>query len=456
VKKVTLDLGRFRFSLNIPDQTDIYSMGTAPPLQNPEEAIRRALAKPIDSPSLKTLITQKLRVKPGAQAVVVISDHTRPVPYSGESGLLFPLINEMIQAGLTPSQILLLVATGTHRAMTEQELRRMLDPRLFSLGLRISSHDSRSKKDMVSVGQTTWGGDIFINRHYIECDIKILTGLVESHFMAGASGGRKSICPGLMAEASTHVLHSGPVLASPKARDLILEENPVHEEASKVAKMAGCDMIFNVTLDSNFRLTGVFAGSMEKAFLAAFDKLKSYAAVPVTKKYDLVLSHTGYVGVNHYQAAKGALTCAPLVQEGGMCLLAAHHTDPDPVGGLNYKKMMRLLAHKGWEKFLKMINDPDWDFVPEQWEAQMWTRLFQKIPPEHLIYCTLDIPEDSFSWLPGLDARTLAPGSASLQKLVENAFYWALHRLHNLWGRVPRAAILIDGPYGIPVVEGDE
>ncbi len=274
--------------------------------------------------------------------------------------------------------------------------------------------------------------------------------------MAGASGGRKSICPGLIAEASTHILHSGPVLASPRARDLILEGNPVHEEASKVARMAGCDMILNVTLDSNFRLTGVFAGEMDKAFLAAFDKLKSYAAIPVTKKYDIVLSHTGYVGVNHYQAAKGALTCAPLAKEGGMCLLAAHHTDPDPVGSLNYKKMMRLLAHEGRKKFLNMIIDPAWDFVPEQWEAQMWTRLFQITPPEHLIYCTLDIPRHSFSWLPGLDARTIAPGSTSLQKLVENAFYWAHDRLHALLGRVPRAAILIDGPYGIPLVEGDE
>jgi nickel-dependent lactate racemase len=451
VKNVILDLGRLRLPLKVPGQTDVLSMNIAPPLPHPEKTIRRSLADPIDSPPLKTLIFEKLRVKPEAQAVVVISDHTRPVPYSGESGILFPVVDEMIKAGLDASRILLLVATGTHRAMDAKELRGMLDPRLFSLGLRIINHDSRSQKDMVSVGQTDWGGDIFINRYYVESDIKILTGLVESHFMAGVSGGRKSICPGLMAEPSTHILHSGPVLASPHARDLILDRNPVHEEASKVARMAGCDMILNVTLDSDFRLTGIFAGDMEQAFRAAYEKLMSYAAIPVAKKYDIVLSHTGYVGVNHYQAAKGALTCVPVVKEGGICLLAAHHTDPDPVGGPNYKKMMRFLNKVGRDKFLASILDPGWDFVPEQWEAQMWTRLFHKIPPEHLVYCTLDIPEESFSWLPGLDARSIAPRSPTLQELVETVFAWARTKLQPRLGRVPRAAVLLDGPYGIPL-----
>jgi len=456
MKDVVLDLGRLCLSLKVPDQTDILTMGKTPYLSHPEEVIRRSLAEPIDSPPLKTLISRKLQAKPNSQAVVVISDLTRPVPYSGESGILFPLIDEMIKAGLASSQILLLVATGTHRAMKQKELRKMLDPRLFSLGLRILNHDSRNPKDLASVGQTAWGGDIFINRHYVESDIKILTGLVESHFMAGASGGRKSICPGLMAETSTHILHSGPVLAFPRARDLILDGNPVHEEASRVAEMAGCDMILNVTLDSSFRLTGVYAGDMKKAFLAAYDKLKSYAAISFTRKYDLVLSHTGYVGVNHYQAAKGALACAPLVKQGGICLLAAHHTDPDPVGGPNYKKMIRLLAKKGEDQFLKSILGSDWSFVPEQWEAQMWTRLLQKIPPEHLVYCTLDIPQNSFSWLPGLDARSIAPRSVTLQNLVEKAFSWAHDRLHTLLGREPRAVILPDGPYGIPLAQVEE
>jgi nickel-dependent lactate racemase len=451
MKKVLLDLGRVQFPLKIPDHADILPMGKATPLSLPEEKIRHALKNPQNTPPLKVIVSKKLGQNPRAKAVVVISDNTRPVPYSGDSGILFPVIDEMIKAGLPSSQISILVATGTHRQNTSDELRKMLDPRIFSLDIPIIQHDSRDPRGLALVGKTELGGKILLNRHYMESDIKILTGLVESHFMGGASGGRKSICPGLMSESSIHLLHSGPVLSSPCATDLILEGNPVHQEALRIARMAGCDFIINVTLDSRYRVTGVFAGDMEKAFLSAFEKLKSYAAIPVERKYHLVLSHAGYVGVNHYQAAKGALTCVPLIQEGGICLLAALHTDPDPIGGSNYKDMMHLLKESGTEKFLKMITDPEWNFVPEQWEAQMWTRLFQKIPPQDLIYCTLDIPEKEFSWLPGKDARSIVPQANSLQELVEKSLASAFNILRQRLKEEPRVALLPDGPYGIPL-----
>lgn len=453
MKEAILDLGCLSFSLQVPDNTDILSMGKVSPLSHPEEKIRYALQNPIASLPLETIIKRKLESKPLARAVIVISDNTRPVPYSGDSGILYPVVDEMLKAGLHPSRIRLLVATGTHRPMNGGELRRILDPRIFSLGLEITHHDCRNKKDMISVGKTELGGRIFLNRIYMESDIKILTGLVESHFMAGASGGRKSICPGLIEESTTHILHSGPVLASEKARDLILEGNPVHEEALRVAKMAGCDMSVNVTLDSGYKLTGVFAGDMEASHLEAFDKLRSYAAIPVNKTYDIVIGHTGYVGVNHYQAAKGALQCIPLIENGGICLLAALHTDPDPVGGSNYKTMMRLLSEKGAKKFMELIINPSWTFVPEQWEVQMWARLFLKIPPENLLYCTLEIPESSFAWLPETDARSLVPKARSLEELVEGALNWALNNFQKRMGPEARVAFLSDGPYGIPVAE---
>jgi len=450
MKEVLLDLGSLRFSVEVTDKTNILAMAHLPLILPAKDKIRQALQNPIDSRPLEAIVKQKLSANPQAKAVVVISDNTRPVPYSGDSGILFPVVEELIRAGLKPSQILLLVATGTHRAMTEKEIRDMVDPRLLALGLKIINHNCRNKKELVAVGRTEIGGEILINRYYVQSDIKVLTGLVESHFMAGASGGRKSICPGLLGEASTYLLHSGQILASPLASDLILEGNPVHEEALRVAKMAGCDFTVNVTLDSDYRLTGVFAGSLEKAHLAAFAKLLSYAAIPLNKKYDLVLGHTGYVGVNHYQAAKGALTCIPLLKHNSICILAGHHSDPDPVGGANYKKMMHFLAEVGPKKFVKMIIDPAWKFIPEQWEAQMWTRLLLKILPENLIYCSQEIAEEDFSWLPGTDARKLNPQANSLQQLVQGSLDWSLRVLRRRLKKEPEVAFLADGPYGIP------
>ena len=450
-KEVPFDLGHTKFSVQVPDHADILRMGKPETLNRPEREIDRALRSPEKCLPLQEIVRSKIQSNPLAEAVVVISDNTRPVPYSGESGILFPVLKEMIEAGLPAGRIRLLVATGTHRAMDQEELKEILDPRVFGLGLSIVNHDSRKKEDMEKIGQTEYGGDIHINKLYLHSDIKILTGLVESHFMAGASGGRKSICPGLISESSTYALHSGPILNSPQARDLMLEGNPVHEEALKIARMAGCDMIVNVTLDSNFGLTGVFAGDLEEAHQQAFEKLCSYAAIPVQKKYDLVVTHAGYVGVNHYQAAKGALVCARVVKERGMCLLAAHHTDSDPVGRENYRRMLRLLGEKGSEKFIRMILSPDWTFVPEQWEAQMWTRLFERTSPENFLYCCQEIPEEDFDWIPGMDARSLVGKTKSLSQLVDRSIAWAVQALQARLNRPPEIAILPDGPYGIPV-----
>ena len=428
-------------------------MGKTDAIADPQRAIIDALRSPISSPPLAEIAQKKLRSNPDAEAVIVISDNTRPVPYSGDSGILLPIIEELMRAGLPLRQIRLLVATGTHRAMDERELREMLDPRILALGIEILNHESRNKNDMLKLCRTEYGGEILVNRYYIQSDIKILTGLVESHFMAGTSGGRKSICPGLISETSTHALHSGPILHSPYSRDLVLEKNPVHEEALKIARMAGCDMVVNVTLDSDFKLTGIFAGALEEAHKAAFDKLRTYAAIPFQKKYDLVITHAGFVGVNHYQAAKGALVCTPLVKKDSICILGAYHTDRDPIGSDNYKKMLKLLEKVGPEKFIQMILDPSWTFVPDQWEAQMWTRLLNKISPQNLIYCCLEIPDQDFAWITGTNARTIVQETKSLQELMNRTIDWALNTQKSRLGHDPQTVVLPDGPYGIPLSE---
>lgn len=450
-REVVFELGHARFPVRVPGYADVLRMGTVKVIPDPGKAIIEALRSPINSPPLGEIVRQKLRSNPHALAVIVISDNTRPVPYSGSSGLLFPVIDEMMRAGLPPRQIRLLVATGTHRAMDDRELQKMIDPRVLALEIAVTNHDAGDMGSMISLCRTDYGGEIAINKIYVQSDIKILTGLVESHFMAGASGGRKSICPGLISEASTYALHSGPILDSPSSRDLVLDGNPVHEEALKVARAAGCDLIVNVTLDANYQVTGIFAGTLEQAHRAACDKLRTYAAIPFVKKYDIVVTHAGFVGVNHYQAAKGALVCVPLVKKEGFCVLGACHTDKDPVGGKNYKRMLELLGKMGAEQYIRLILDPSWIFVPEQWEAQMWTRLFKKISQQNLLYCCLEIPDRDFTWIPGENARKIVKETKSLEKLMNKTVTWAVNREKKRLGREPDIAVLPDGPYGIPI-----
>ena len=449
---IRLDLGHAILTLEIPQNADVLQMGPAPSLWNPRQEIERSLQKPIGSPPLFDIIRSRLGANPEARAVVVLSDNTRPVPYKGQEGILIPLLEEMKRAGLKESSIQLLIATGTHHPLNKKTINGLLPEEIFRRGIEIINHDCRRMEDLVYIGDRPLLGKILINRHYRDADIKILTGLVESHFMAGASGGRKSICPGLIGEQSTQIIHGGHILSSPKATDLILEGNPVHEEALAVARMAGCDFIMNVTLNADYSLSGVFSGELDDAHKKAVRRLQSYVGIPVRERYDLIITHAGYVGINHYQAAKAGTVCASILEPDGYCILAARHPDNDPIGGPHYKKMLQMLNDLGADKYEQVIQTPDWTFVPEQWEPQMWARLFRIIPPSHLLYCCPDIKEKDFDWIPATDARTIAGRPKDHSVLLNKTVRWAVSTLTKQLGRRPRIAVLKDGPYAIPLL----
>ncbi len=135
--------------------------------------------------------------------------------------------------------------------------------------------------------------------------------------MAGLSGGRKSVCPGLVDKRTIEKFHSPAFLESPLAQNLILEGNPCHEESLAIARTVGVDFIVNATLDKDLRPTGIFAGELVAAHQAAAALVRDYVSVPVEREYDIVITHGGYVGRNHYQAVKAAHNALPGDPEGG-------------------------------------------------------------------------------------------------------------------------------------------
>lgn len=134
MKTVDLDLGSRCVTFQVPRQTEVLSIPAASPLPNPEACIEAALNNSIGSPGLDAVVKTKVDPNKKTRAVVVISDNTRPVPYKGTEGILWPIIQRLIRNGISPDRILILVATGTHRALSESELREMLDPRVFTHG----------------------------------------------------------------------------------------------------------------------------------------------------------------------------------------------------------------------------------------------------------------------------------------------------------------------------------
>ncbi len=479
---VEIPFGRGPVRASLPDGTEILRMAEPEALADPAAAIAQAMAQPIGTRPLAAIAAAKLaaaQAVAGApagtvasggapvpqrrpRACVVVSDNTRPVPYKGPDGILMPILRSVADAGFAPADICVLVATGTHRGMSRDELEAMLGTEPFAMGVQVVMHDSRDASCLVDIGTTARGTRASINRRYLDADLKILTGLVESHFMAGASGGRKAICPGIFGEEGTFIFHGARLMAHPNARDLCIEGNPVHEESLAVAKMAGADFIANVTLDGAFRITGVFFGDLEAAHAAAVRTLAGYVGIPVSKPYDLVVTHGGFVAINHYQAAKAAVASMGALTPGGGLVIVADNRDPQAVGSDRYRLALALLKTIGPEAFDRVLMSPDWTFIPEQWQVQMWAKAFRRIAMRDFTYFAPQLDDRDWRDLPGVDgrrylepARRGAPALADAGAVIEGAVADFLARRG--WNAADvasgkcRIAWLADGPYGIPL-----
>jgi hypothetical protein len=248
------------------------------------------------------------------------------------------------------------------------------------------------------------------------------------------------------------------MLASPKANDLIINDNPCHQEALEVAKKAGADYILNVTLDQDFKLTGVFAGDLEEAHKQAVKQIIKYVTIPLDKEYDIVVTHAGFVGINQYQAAKAAIVAIPALKPNGKLIMIANNNDKNLIGSEKYKAVLHLLKIIGAKQFNHLILSPDWTFIPDQWQVQMWTRLFSKIPPENFIYYSPRLSFNDYKIIPGVDGNIFLPRSERYKgnfknaaQVIEKAMEAAICELKSAGQEKIRIAYLVDGPYGVPV-----
>jgi nickel-dependent lactate racemase len=455
-KKVEVEFTGGPLILSVPPDCVELTMRKAEVLKDPGLEIRRALDQPCAGPTLEEVIRRKGKEAGRLKVAITVSDITRPVPYRGDTGILPPLLKKIEGLGVRRENTLIIVGTGTHRASTPGEKIEMLGKEIVS-SYRVQDHDCEDASTLVSVGQTATGTGVYLNKLFHEADVKIATGLTESHFMAGASGGRKAVCPGLVDLRTIQKFHSPGFLESPCATNLVFEGNPCHEEALAVAKAVGVDFTVTVTLDKDMRITGVFAGDLEKVLEEAVRKLKTYVTIPVTQEFDLVLTHAGYVGRNHYQAAKAAVGALPAVKENGVIILAADNRDEEPIGGPEYKTLTHLLKLQGPDGYVELLKSPSWKFTKDQWEPEVWGRVLRKVGEEGLIYCTSDIPEKDFSMLPGASgyeflttAGKKKARARKVEEMIQNAVSYFYEGYKNK-GISPRLAFLREGPYAVPV-----
>ncbi|MEA3432507.1 MAG: lactate racemase domain-containing protein, partial [candidate division WOR-3 bacterium] len=229
-KNVDLEYGKDFLEVKVPPWCDILKMKSVPALEDPQGQIKNALSNPIESQSIEDIVVSCKKSPSQVTVAIAVSDNTRPVPYNGEreDGILLPLLRRLEKVGVKTKNIKIIVGTGTHLPTSFQWKKEAFGEFITSK-YKIGDHNCTSS-DLCYLGNIE-GVPVRINREFMEADIHIITGLVEPHFMAGVSGGRKAICPGLVNMETTYLFHGAEFMDDSRATNLVLKDNPCHNFA---------------------------------------------------------------------------------------------------------------------------------------------------------------------------------------------------------------------------------
>jgi nickel-dependent lactate racemase len=423
--RIHLDYGRTGLEVDLPEDRLIGPLAIRPavPLPDPAGAIARALREPIGSPPLAEVARGR------KNACILVCDITRPVP---NPLILPPMLRTLEEQGIARQDILILIATGLHRPNEGTELEELVGPEVAA-NYRIENHHGKALDEHDYLGETPNGVPVWLDRRYVRADLKITTGLIEPHLMAGYSGGRKVICPGIAALETVKVWHGPRFLEHPKADCGILEGNPVHEENTRIALLAGCDFIVNVCIDGQRRITWVGAGDMIGAWQQGVRFVENVVKVSIPEPCDVVVtSAAGYpLDTTWYQAIKGLTGALPIVKQGGTIVLAASLTE-----GLGSPEFQQVMAENPDLKVFKQrILGKDY-FRMDQWQFEEQCKVMER--------CRVKVVSH------GLPAETLRRCYVEPAESVERAVADCLAE----YGPTAKVAVIPKGPYVLPCVGG--
>jgi lactate racemase len=413
-----LQCGNETLGLELPDSTVLLEMKPLPPLADPAAAVRAALAHPIESPPLAEVARGR------KSACVVVSDVTRPVP---NPIILPPMLETLEAAGIARGAITILIATGMHRPNLGDELARLLGRDIVER-YRIENHFCQDPASYRRIDVID-GAPIEVNRHYLDAELRVLTGLIEPHFYAGFSGGRKAILPGISSFETMKLMHSYRMIDHPRVTNCVLDGNPFHEHGLRICELAGVDFILNVALNKRREIGGVFAGHHDRAHRAGCDLVARHSTMAVDEPFDLVVTSGGGfpLDATFYQISK-ALTCAKnVLRKGGTIVVACGCQE-----GLGSKEFSGIMRGVGSLAEFRTRHENPKDFVIDQWCAQG-------------IYQALDHAAEVHVYSPGLAAEDIRKmGAIPVADLKQT--------VRTLAARHARVAFSPEGPYVVGVV----
>jgi nickel-dependent lactate racemase len=424
--RVEILYGRERLRVTLPSgaQPTLIGKRPLPKLADPHGAVRRALAQPIGAPAFAALARRR------RSACILICDITRPVP---NRLFLRPLIEGLLEGGVPRDRITVLVATGLHRPNEGDELAEVVgDPWVFDT-VRVENHFARDDAMHVDLGATrTRGTPVKLDRRFVEADLRIATGLVEPHFMAGYSGGRKVIAPGVAHADTIRTFHSARFMEDPAAKECVLAKNPLHEEQLEIVRMLGDVYALNTVIDDERDLVHVNFGEAIASHLHAVDFVAHSVRVPVGRRFaTVVTSSAGHpLDKTYYQTVKGMVTPLDIVEPGGTLIVASACSEG--FGSAEFRDAQARLRSLGADAFLDSLLAKRFADIDE-WQTEMQLKSM-RVGRVQLYTTGLDADERRLTGVDTVDS-------------VEGALAAAIARAGD-----PAVAVIPEGPYVVPVV----
>ena len=362
--KVELDYGRDGLLVDLPDNCEPTVIRKRPmrALPDPEGAVRAALTRPVAAPPLEQLARGR------GSVCILICDFTRPVP---NHLFLREMAQRCMAAGIDRENITVLVATGLHRPNEGAELTELVGDDWVLDNLRVENHFARDSAAHVDLGATAGRGvPVKLDRRFVDAGLRIATGLVEPHFMAGFSGGRKVVAPGVAHEDTIRTFHSARFMEDPAAIQCNLEGNPLHEEQLEIVRMLGDVYALNTVLDEQRRLVHISFGEIVASHLEAVDFVRSAIEVEVPRRFKTVLtSAAGYpLDKTYYQTVKGMVTAMDILAAGADLIIASDCSEG--LGSAEYRESQARLVRMGPQAFLNSILGKQFADVDE-WQTEM-------------------------------------------------------------------------------------
>ncbi|UCF92210.1 MAG: nickel-dependent lactate racemase [Desulfobacterales bacterium] len=423
---IALLYGHAQYRVSLPGDCVIHAIHkhTEKPLADPARAARTALRAPVGLPPLSQW------ARHGGKACILVADITRPTP----NGALLPqVVAELEAAGISRTEMTILIATGLHRPAPEAEKKIIVgDSHVFNT-VRVENHYANDDRQHVKIGTTSSGTPVWVDRRFVEADVKVVIGLVEPHFMAGYSGGRKLVVPGLAHRETILVFHSPKFMEHPRACNCVIDGNPLHQDHLEIMAMVGAVFSLNVIIDENREMVFINSGEIIQSHLESVAFARGICEVPVPRQFDTILTSAGGFPLDktYYQTVKGMVSPLDILRPGGRVIIVSECSEG--MGSADFLESQKLLAELGPEGFIQRISAPAYRPIVDQWQTE---KLVEALRKGQIYLYTANL--NAQDWALTCVSRAENPRQAVLESIERSGD--------------PHVAVIPEGPYVIPLL----